>query len=38
MADLPPIPPMPKFLTAFITTTVCVVVAVVVLILVFNSV
>lgn len=37
MADLPPIPPMPKFLTAFITATVCVVIAVVVLILVINA-
>lgn len=37
MADLPPIPPMPKFLTAFITATVCLVIAVVVMILVFNA-
>lgn len=37
MADLPPIPPMPKFMTAFITATICVVIAVVVLIIVFNS-
>ena len=37
MAELPPIPPMPKFMTAFITATVCVVIAVVVLIIVFNS-
>ena len=37
MADLPPIPPMPKFLTAFITATVCLVIAVVVLILVINA-
>lgn len=37
MADLPPIPPMPKFMTAFITATICVVIAVAVLIIVFNS-
>jgi hypothetical protein len=37
MAELPPIPPMPKFMTAFITATICVVIAVVVLIIVFNS-
>ena len=31
MADLPPIPPMPKFMTVFITSTIAVVLAVVVL-------
>ena len=38
MADLPPIPPMPKFMTVFITSTIAVVLAVVVLILVINAV
>lgn len=37
MAELPPIPPMPKFMTAVITATICVVIAVAVLILVFNA-
>jgi hypothetical protein len=38
MADLPPIPPMPKFMTVFITSTIAVVLAVVVLIIVINAV
>lgn len=38
MADLPPIPPMPKFSTAVITATLGVVLTVVVLIILFNSV
>jgi len=37
MADLPPVAPMPKFLTAAITAIVCVAIAVTVLILIINA-
>lgn len=38
MADLPPIPPMPKFMTVFIASTIALVLAVAVLIIVINAV
>jgi len=37
MAVLPPVAPMPKFLTAAITAIVCVAIAVTVLILIINA-